>query len=511
MASASTERAGSAPGHHKHLRGHGERNVVAPLLFRLAYLAVVSFLVSCLFVRLSIGVAFRVGLLDHPVGGRTHEEPTPLLGGVAMFLTLVVVIGGHLALVTWPPDALADLVKDYTIPLRAESSQRLLAIAIATGAIVLIGFLDDWLRIGVGVRMILELGGATVLAFLGIMPTLAHIHPVLIFLFTVLWLVGITNAFNLLDGLDGLAGGVAAVACALFLIFMVQTGQGAVAMLLACLLGAVLGFLVFNWNPARTYMGSAGSLMLGFLLASVPMVSDFMQEGESSLAPLLMPILILGVPIYDTLGVMVIRAHNGRNPLRSDHNHLAHRLRRLGMTVKQTVGAICLLGLATGSASLLLVKASDGEAVMIIVSVAAIFAVFVLLERVHLAHKDSFRFLDVPAQCLIDDPDVREQADLLASHGHVRMLSPDRIEFSADAIAGEHLQRALREHLPIHLQMQPRNRGAEGLTLRCHLTHVWTEDQERHLMALTPLYDADLEREHARHWIQRLIYPARET
>jgi UDP-GlcNAc:undecaprenyl-phosphate GlcNAc-1-phosphate transferase len=469
----------------------------------LCYLACASAVVSSALVYLSMPLARRWGVLDHPVGGRVHPRSTPLMGGVAMFLSLALIVTLH---------ALGFLYREALFPAwfvaglpdpDLDSWFRLAALLLAALVIVLTGLYDDCVGASVGFRLTMQTICAGLLVVLGVRPTLAHIHPALVAIVTTVWIVGITNAFNLLDGLDGLAGGVAAVATFIFLLFMLMTGQMVVALLLAVMLGVETGFLLYNWHPARTFMGSAGSLLLGFLLASVPLVSDFMQRGNQSLAPLALPVLVLSVPLYDTISVMVLRLWNRRTPFRPDRNHLAHRLMRLHLSVRQTVGCICLLGLSTGLMSLLLIDADPLRTALILLSVGTMFAVFVLLERVHVLQLDATR-IDNLVGCL----------RLTGGHGETRysgpvwMLRPDRIELLLSDVDEAEMGSRFRCASPLDLTLTGRDGGTD-LTIPCR-GESFVFDGGGLCRAVLALPPGDGENRSAlREWISRSYYPGR--
>jgi UDP-GlcNAc:undecaprenyl-phosphate GlcNAc-1-phosphate transferase len=187
---------------------------------------------------------------------------------------------------------------------------------------------------------------------------------------TILWVVGVTNAFNLLDNMDGLTASVAAIASGFFLVLAAGSGQFLVASLSAAVAGACLGFLRFNFlAPARIFMGDAGSLLLGFLLAAIGIKLRFDNDPTITL---LIPILVLGVPIFDTTLVTISRLRRGLNPLTAaGKDHLSHRLTLLGLTQREAVMVIAMICGILGLAALFLTSAGRVEAVAIALTVAA--------------------------------------------------------------------------------------------------------------------------------------------
>jgi UDP-GlcNAc:undecaprenyl-phosphate GlcNAc-1-phosphate transferase len=467
------------------------------------YFIIVSSAVSWLSVRLSISLARRWDVLDHPVGGRQHAHAMPLLGGAAMFCALLLVVAGHVLVLLYGRELLPGSLRNYLPEPSPQALRGLLSLGGTCLLIVALGVYDDIRQASVSFRIGGELFCAVVLVLMGVCPSMGALPVLIVFAVSVVWIVGITNAFNLLDGLDGLAGGVAAVASGILLIFMMVTGQEVVAVLLAAILGVILGYLPHNWHPAKTYMGSGGSLFLGFLLASVPFVSDFMQKDNASLAPLIMPLLVLSVPLYDTASVIFLRLRNTRSPFASDHNHLAHRLRRLGLSVNQTVAVICLLGTATGFAALLLRKADNIDAAFVLLAVGALFAIFVVIERVHLAHYDSHRVVEVNARCFF-----RNKEEETVYEGMVRVLTPRRIEFSASASSTAFFASCMAEgkNATIEIMGKPAD---PPLVLMCSIRSVWHGNENECYLGLMPLYPDEGEQDYASRWMEKAAYPAR--
>ncbi|MDP2727078.1 MAG: MraY family glycosyltransferase, partial [Dehalococcoidia bacterium] len=207
--------------------------------------------------------------------------------------------------------------------------------------------------------------------------------PVSNYAITVLWTLAITNSLNLLDNMDGLSGGVAAVAAAFFLVLALLNGQFLVASLSAALLGACLGFLRYNFNPASIFMGDAGSLFLGFILAALGIRLRF--PGQLTIVTWMVPVFVLGVPLFDTTLVVVSRLRRGLNPLTSPgRDHLSHRLVSLGLSQRHAVFLIYLVCFVLGLISVVLAYASLLAALYItgVVGLGAL-AALVVLERVN--------------------------------------------------------------------------------------------------------------------------------
>jgi len=196
---------------------------------------------------------------------------------------------------------------------------------------------------------------------------------------TILWVVGITNSFNLLDNMDGLSAGVASISS--FMFFFVYGSQGLTDLnfLMVILIGSLIGFLRYNFYPARIIMGDAGSLFVGFIIGGTAAIGSYLKGSLLTRLPVITPLLILGVPIFDTLSVIYIRMKQRRSIFSADKSHFSHRLVILGMTQKQAVLFIYLVSFCVGINSILLPRVTRVDALVILIQVLAIFAIIVLL------------------------------------------------------------------------------------------------------------------------------------
>ncbi|NLE76829.1 MAG: undecaprenyl/decaprenyl-phosphate alpha-N-acetylglucosaminyl 1-phosphate transferase [Chloroflexi bacterium] len=294
-------------------------------------------------------VALRLGMLAQPGAQKLHQKATPLLGGLAIYgasLMALVLVGDR-----------------FYIPQ---------AVSIFLGATLVsfMGLWDDRWPLSPWAKLAGQLMGALLLAASGVQVSVFRI-PAINVAVTLLWVVGITNAINLLDNMDGLSGGVAVVASAFFLVLAAMNGQYLVGMMTAALVGACAGFLVYNFNPARIFMGDSGSLFLGFLLAAVGIKLRF--PANADVITWMVPVLVLGLPIFDTTLVFVSRLRRGVNPLtHGGKDHLSHRLVGLGYTQKEAV-LICYLATgACGLVAMFVTSATLVEAYAVAAAVAGV-------------------------------------------------------------------------------------------------------------------------------------------
>jgi UDP-GlcNAc:undecaprenyl-phosphate/decaprenyl-phosphate GlcNAc-1-phosphate transferase len=203
-------------------------------------------------------------------------------------------------------------------------------------------------------------------------------------LVTVLWVVGVTNAFNLLDNMDGLSAGVAFVASGTLLINAWLLGEFFISLLLVAFMGSLLGFLVYNWSPASIFLGDCGSLFIGYVMASLTLLERYVSHASSYYFAVLMPVLVLAVPLLDTATVMVIRIREGRPIYVGDSRHLSHRLVSLGLTQRGAVLVIYLITFCLGLGAVSLADASPVETLLVLLQAAGfvlLVLIFLFFER----------------------------------------------------------------------------------------------------------------------------------
>ncbi|HEV3121254.1 MAG TPA: MraY family glycosyltransferase [Isosphaeraceae bacterium] len=351
----------------------------------------VSFAVSAVLCILVRRVAPRFGLIDAPGGRKAHRAPTPLGGGVAIWLTTVLVLAlGAAALwlgqSQFPPE-LAQHIGGLW-----ERSGELVWIMSLASAVMVMGLCDDRWGLDWKLRLGVQLGLSTLLVISGVRLTLyppfASRDPtsalvigwtILTGGLTVLWIVGLTNAFNFLDNMDGLAASVGLIAALLFAGAQLAVRSLFVPAVLLVVVGALAGFLVHNRYPARLFMGDAGSNFLGFLLGSLTVAGTF-SRPEYSHYSVLAPLLVMAVPLYDTCSVVLIRLREGRSPFQADRRHFSHRLVERGLTPPRAVWTIDLVTLASGLGALLLHRASAQAACVILAQTVCLLGVVALLE-----------------------------------------------------------------------------------------------------------------------------------
>ena len=349
-----------------------------------AYLAAVSLILGLLAVPLATRLGRRWGVLDHPGERKVHRDPVPLVGGWALFATFSVVVWGHLLAAHLLRDwsGLPERIRHFSphIPLLAARFAPVYAGAVV---VFLLGLFDDLRGLSARSRLVVQAVLAVALAYFGFRPVLGFFPPWIAGAVGVIWIVGITNAFNLLDGLDGLSAGVALVSTAALLSLMALGNQPDWLFFLATLAGCLLAFLRYNWHPARVFLGSAGSLLIGYLLAMASLLVTYTPANHPNpLVPLFTPVFLMAIPIYDTTSVVLIRLIQRRPLGTGDRSHFHHRMLKLGYTQPQAVAFILLVAFAVSVSGVGLTFASPLHAGLILVQIAAIFSVLILAERV---------------------------------------------------------------------------------------------------------------------------------
>jgi len=281
--------------------------------------------------------AFALDFVDAPSQRKVHRTPMPLLGGAAIFL-----------------GAIAAVLLIY----RGDPQPTVIGVLLATSVVALTGLIDDYRPLPAWAKLVGQVAGCAILIAFGIRVRLPLPEPV-DYAITVLWLLGITNAINFLDNMDGLSAGISAVTSSFILLLAMTHDQYLVAALSAALLGACLGFLRHNFPPARIFMGDVGSQFLGFLLAIMGLQLRF--PDNSNFVTWMVPVFLLGLPIFDMTLVVFSRLRRGISPLTAGRDHTSHRLVRLGFSLRETVLILYLFSGILGMMALYITQATLAE------------------------------------------------------------------------------------------------------------------------------------------------------
>src|SRR2546421_8683966 len=284
-----------------------------------------SFVLALVLTPVVRALARRWGVVARPKTDRWHKKPTAMLGGVAIFLSVAAVILFYLFFIPARTDEIANHDRAY-----------LWVVLGASAFLFMVGLADDLFHAKPYQKLIGQVMGAAFIIYYGLaLPWTGSVAINMVL--TIFWLIGITNAINLLDNMDGLASGIAAISSIFLAVNFLASAQATEAMVLAIFAAALIGFLVYNSNPASIFMGDCGSMFIGFFLASTSLMSVAGGRSRSFLPVLAVPILILFIPIFDTTFVTVLRKLSGRSASQGGRDHTSHRLVALGMSERRAV------------------------------------------------------------------------------------------------------------------------------------------------------------------------------
>jgi len=337
---------------------------------------VVAFLVSFAATPVARKAAILIGAVDIPKDERrVHKNPVPRMGGLAIFLGTII-----------------------SMLIFLPKSHETLGIVFGAFIIVILGLFDDKYELNAKVKLLGQVAAASVLIFAGVrIDWLSNpFGKELIYLYwfsipiTLLWVVGITNTINLIDGLDGLAAGIAGISSFSLFVVSVLNGRTATAVISIVIVGAALGFLPFNFNPAKIFMGDTGSMFLGFMLAAISIQGAVKSAAAIAIA---VPILALGVPIFDTTFAIFRRAINKQPIMKADKGHLHHRLLDKGLNQKQVVFIMYGVSIMLGISAILISSTNELRGSLIF-----LFSIFIVIwgaNRLGLIHREKSEHMNI--------------------------------------------------------------------------------------------------------------------
>lgn len=338
---------------------------------RWLYIFLIAFLTANLLYPFAVKLARKLNAIDVPDARKIHTQPTPRLGGVMVYLSFV-----------------------FAVIRNNQFSTEIISILTGSTVIFLLGFFDDVKGLKASTRLIFQIIASLIVVYGGLKVTFTLKWgipgEILSWIISVLWLVGITNAFNFLDGVDGLASSLGVVISLIFLAIVVNTEQYKVAFITASLVGACSGFLIYNWHPAKIFLGDSGSTLIGFLLACLGIYGGWATNNP--LVALSTPIIILFIPIFDLIYTTISRIKYGRIHSIKDwleytgKDHLHHRLMAIGFKPKQVVLFVFLLNLVCGLIALNIVIGNETNEVFI--SIAEVLLVFVIVTLLMLVGRE---------------------------------------------------------------------------------------------------------------------------
>ncbi|MBQ8697511.1 MAG: undecaprenyl/decaprenyl-phosphate alpha-N-acetylglucosaminyl 1-phosphate transferase [Schwartzia sp.] len=303
-----------------------------------------------------IRLAFRTGALDAPDARKVHKKPIPRIGGLAIYGAFMI--------------SMLLLLETSEIP--EEMAQGVIGLFVGGSLIVALGLWDDYVSLPPKVKLFGQIVCAWAAVAFGVRidfitsfsGEIMYLYDYVTIPLTIFWMVGVTNTVNLIDGLDGLAAGVAAIASLTICLVALRMDILVVAVLTAALGGAAFGFLFYNFNPAKIFMGDTGSMFLGFMLSGISIVGVM---KSAAMVALVVPVLALGLPIMDTTFAIVRRWMAGAPIMKPDKGHLHHRLLNLGFSQRQAVLLMYVISAVLGSAAIVLTAVSPRAAILILI------------------------------------------------------------------------------------------------------------------------------------------------
>ena len=292
---------------------------------RMLGILLLTFTLSVVLTRLIIYFSFKHNLMAKPTDDRWHTTPTPIFGGIAIFISFFVIF------MVFSRSILTDV--------------RMIGLLIGAVVMFATGLIDDTKNLRPYAKLLLQIFAAIIVLGAGVYFRM--FSPLICIPLSVLWIIGITNAFNLLDNMDGLSAGIASIVCLNVVLYDLVAGPGHIFMPALILMGAMLGFLVYNFNPAKIFMGDSGSLFIGFTVASLTVIGSNKDVSNLALS-ILFPLLMMSVPIFDTTLVTVMRNLTGRKVSEGGKDHSSHRLVALGLSERNTVLLLYIISLLSG-------------------------------------------------------------------------------------------------------------------------------------------------------------------
>lgn len=314
----------------------------------------VAVAVSFLLTPVVKSFANKIGAIDVPKDNRRmHKVPIPRLGGLAIFLGFLL-----------------------SVILFADINRQLQGILLGATVIVILGVIDDSIALPAWIKFIVQIFAALIAVYHGVVintisnPNVFSDMPYLQLggwsvPITVLWIVAITNSVNLIDGLDGLAVGVSTICSMTMLVIALMVAEPNVAIVMAAVAGGCIGFLPYNLNPAKIFMGDTGATFLGFILATVSVQGLFKFYAVVSFA---VPFLILGLPLFDTVFAFCRRLLKGQNPMHADRSHVHHRLIDMGLSQKQAVAILYVITTILGLCAIVLTSSGEIKAMVLLIA-----------------------------------------------------------------------------------------------------------------------------------------------
>ncbi len=345
-----------------------------------------SFVLSVILTVVARKLAVRAGLVAQSAEDRYHRTVVPLGGGIAIFSTISIIILTAIALVKFlaAPGHLDWLGQSVTVHTDGFLSKigQLVIILLVVLVLFVLGLWDDKKHLSPFFKLAVQFAVAIIAAFFADIRVELFIESkVVTSLLSAVWIVLIINVFNFLDNMDGASVGIAVIISCILFAAAALSGQVFVGGLTLVFIGALLGFLVFNFPPAKIFMGDAGSLVVGFFVAMLTVRTTYYHEAQSGQwYAVFMPLLVMAVPLYDFISVTLLRISQGKSPFIGDTQHFSHRLKKRGLTDTQTVLTLYLATLCTGLGAIFLYQVNLAGAILIFIQTVMVLSIVAIFE-----------------------------------------------------------------------------------------------------------------------------------
>ncbi len=343
-----------------------------------------SFALSVFFTAIVKNLTSRIGFVAHPVADRYNRKIVPLGGGIAIFATLLIFMLAATAVIKFATSRIDSLAQTANIDPSDFLGKigQLLTILLSISALFVLGLWDDKKHLSPFLKLAVQFAVAIAAAFWGDVRVELFIeNRIIASVLSAFWIVLMINAFNFLDNMDGTSAGIAAIASGILFFAAASSGQVFIGGLAIVFIGVLLGFLVFNFPPAKIFMGDAGSLVIGFFVALLTLRTTYYHEAQSGQwYSVFLPLVVMAVPLYDFISVTLLRISQGKSPFIGDTQHFSHRLKGHGLTDTQTVLTLYLATLCTGLGATFLYQVNLVGAILIFIQTIMVLAIIAVLE-----------------------------------------------------------------------------------------------------------------------------------
>jgi UDP-GlcNAc:undecaprenyl-phosphate GlcNAc-1-phosphate transferase len=345
-----------------------------------------AFIVSAVLTAVVRKITASIGFVAEPAADRYHQKAVPLGGGIAIFATLSIIILAAIAAVKFliAPGRITWLAESVTIHTDGflDKIGQLVIVLLCALVLFLLGLVDDKKRLGPFFKLAVQFAVALIAAGFAEVRVELFIESKIVTTFlSALWIVLIINAFNFLDNMDGASAGIAVIVSTVLFTAAALSGQVFVGGMALVFIGTLLGFLIFNFPPAKIFMGDAGSLVVGFFVAFFSLRTTYYHEAQNGhWYPVLLPLIVMAVPLYDFISVTALRISRGKSPFVGDTQHFSHRLKKRGLTDTQAVLTLYLATLATSLGATFLYQVNFAGAFLIFIQTVMVLSIIAVLE-----------------------------------------------------------------------------------------------------------------------------------